>query len=389
MAERRACRVTAVRTVMLVIAALLPAVRAFAADVSAPAAAPAPATTASRSSTSPANQLPAEVERVLRWLPPDSQTLLVHRNPDRAIRAIAKLPADARQPNAADLRYVLPAALLGANVAPIAPDLARFLAGQSVEVVVEGSRRFHAPINLGLMPYQGAHIVVLKRDPGDEGAKFMNDMGARTRLPREIIEGQEVLHFKTDPQPPIVRDVWDIYLARPLPEVFILATDQSYLRELLERLNSPVVLTAPRAFAADLPEWREIDTSQPFWALRHYDRADAAGDPTSPFGGRKSANVPDDRAIGVALSYDPEKSPLPAVRYLSADHARIAEIAHSQWSHPSEHLTPQFRQRAPGVIEIAPAAAAAAAASEPQDRARGDGMYLFVLMVVLGHCVMI
>jgi hypothetical protein len=365
MAERRACRVTAVRTVMLVIAALLPAVRAFAADVSAPApasaAAPAPATTASRSSTSPANQLPAEVERVLRWLPPDSQTLLVHRNPDRAIRAIAKLPADARQPNAADLRYVLPAALLGANVAPIAPDLARFLDGQSVEVVVEGSRRFHAPINLGLMPYQGAHIVVLKRDPGDEGAKFMNDMGARTRLPREIIEGQEVLHFKTDPQPPIVRDVWDIYL--------------------------PVVLTAPRAFAADLPEWREIDTSQPFWALRHYDRADAAGDPTSPFGGRKSANVPDDRAIGVALSYDPEKSPLPAVRYLSADHARIAEIARSQWSHPSEHLTPQFRQRAPGVIEIAPAAAAAA--PEPQDRARGDGMYLFVLMVVLGHCVMI
>jgi hypothetical protein len=88
--------------------------------------------------------------------------------------------------------------------------------------------------------------------------------------------------------------------------------------------------------------------------LRHYDKAGAAADPTSPFGGRKPANRPDEKAVGLSFVFDPEKSADARVTYLSADENILAHAQTNLFPLQAElgfrELHVRYRQAEPGIV---------------------------------------
>src|SRR5262245_18741692 len=98
-------------------------------------------------------------EQSLDWLPEDTETLIV-----------AQVPFEIPQPTAEQLK--LDEAIRFLPFGPVLrlqdEMLYKELVGQKVLCAIEGSRRFTAPRNLGMMPYQGAHI--LQFDPEADGA---------------------------------------------------------------------------------------------------------------------------------------------------------------------------------------------------------------------------
>ncbi len=75
-----------------------------------------------------------------------------------------------------------------------------------------------------------------------------------------------------------------------------------------------------------LHEWTYVNKKAQFWGLRHYDRQQAKYDPTSPFEGKKSANFPDEGAIGLTYQCD-AKTRRATVTYLTAAGADTRKIA--------------------------------------------------------------
>ncbi len=112
--------------------------------------------------------------------------------------------------------------------------------------------------------------------------------------------------------------------------------------------------------------------------MRHYDKGGAGTDPTSPFGGAKTANISDDKAIGLTFSFDPEKSPFATIAYLSGGQNAIAEtFAQVSTERGVNEMHAQYREVEPGVFE-------------GRYNLSGDEsvqIFSFVLMALLGHAV--
>jgi hypothetical protein len=128
----------------------------------------------------------------------------------------------------------------------------------------------------------------------------------------------------------------------------LIATDRDYLADVLNRMGRRA---NTRALPEELPEWKQVDTSAQFWAVRHYDKDGAKTDPTSPLSGLElAANNPDKQAIGLALSYRTQADEL-TIKYLSANPA-AAKIAEESWKPESYALSPRIRAQEEGVIEV-------------------------------------
>src|SRR5260370_8312311 len=70
--------------------------------------------------------------------------------------------------------------------------------------------------------------------------------------------------------------------------------------------------------------------------MRHFDRSQSQLDPTSPFGGKKSANLPDEQAVGLIYKCDPSKDMKATLVYLSGDKRRIKDIEQNRFPKSSE-----------------------------------------------------
>ena len=133
---------------------------------------------------------------------------------------------------------------------------------------------------------------------------------------------------------------------RPRPNILLCATDKSYLEELLTRLRAP---DKKRALPSELPEWKQVETAAPCWAVRHFARDRSAWtDPSSPIGG--GAVFDDSQAIGMTFWLDPAHQQLAEVRYVSQN-PKALEIMKGGWDH-LEGVTVKVTQRKPGVIAI-------------------------------------
>ena len=191
--------------------------------------------------------------------------------------------------------------------------IAGMFKGRRLQWAIEGSRHFRDPAGLGEMPYEGCEIVVFKDDISVNRRSFLNS--AKTiGFTTEEIEGQAVATY----QEKMEADVWTILVAFPRTKMVLIATNRDYLQQVLARMKSP---GNSKALPIDLPEWKHVNVEAPFWGLRHFDKGQAAQDPTSPFGGKKIANVKDDQAIGVTFSFDPAKSSTATVTWISGDTA--------------------------------------------------------------------
>jgi hypothetical protein len=294
-------------------------------------------------------------EELLRWLPEDTETIMVAQG---AI-AIPKKEADRFQ--FAEALSLLPA---GPTFSFAKELLHKELQGQKVLMAMEGSRRFTSPKNLGMMPYEGCHILQFESDDVVRQAFKVCQDKAEKKIE---LAGVQVAVFSEKME----EDVWSIFICRPRAGVLMCATDKAYLETTLKRMNGKA---EKRALPAELPEWKHVDRKAKIWGVRHYRKEFAKTDPSSPLRPRAAANVPDPTAVGFVFWYSPGAENMIRARYLSQAKDAV-EIAAKGWNHPSEKLEPTIKRADAGVVEI----------SESLAEDRTAHMFLFVLLGYLGH----
>jgi hypothetical protein len=245
---------------------------------------------------------------------------------------------------------------------------------QKVLLAVEGSRHFRAPRGLGELPYEGCAIAVFAEDQSDRSAALLADV-SKFALRIDEIEGQKVAVF----QERMEEDLWTVLVATPKKNVVVVATDRDYLRETLSRIKTHVMAGA---LPDSLPEWKYVDRHSEFWGLRHFDNSQfAKKDPTSPFGGQKSANVPDERAIGFSFSFDPAKNQSVTINYLSNSPTLISDMKRHFFPTETEPgikgLNIRYRELSPGVVQGS------------FDLSSADSVFIFMFMLMghLGHAI--
>jgi len=243
--------------------------------------------------------------------------------------------------------------------------------GCTVSLCVEGSRRFRPPTSLGGMRFEGCSITILKQD-FTERTTLLNQMASHAKRFHNL-EGHRVAEFEEK----LEEDIWKVFVAMPAPTVLLCATDQAFLTEVLSRMHQKAL---NRALPEALFEWRHVNTSAKFWSLRHYDKAQAQYDPTSPLSGHQlAANWPDTGAVGIVFEYDPARSKVAAVRYFSRNQKGLKSFSDEmkKASYPGQDFKPQFNETNPGIIEM----------TVSLDENEQAGMFLFVLLMLFGHGV--
>lgn len=316
---------------------------------------------------------PAALSKALSWLPADTETLIVANGPfsipqpktetdESRTRVLPKKEIN-------EMFEALPTALVG-----LPEGLIQKLNGRKAAFAMEGARHFRSPSGLGEMPYEGCDIVVFVADVVSLGEAFMKDSkNVATKF--EEIDGQTVAVFHKK----LEEEVWTTLVAFPKPNVLVVATSRDYLREVLGRISGAIGL---RALPHKLPEWKYINIHAHCWGLRHYDKRQANLDPSSPIGGEKSANFPDDKAVGLVFDSDAAPGRGTTITYISGA-KNVLEIVQEGLFPPQSDpdsitdLHIRYREIAPGVVQGS------------FDLAHSDPVwyFTFMLMAVLGHGV--
>ena len=160
---------------------------------------------------------------LLGWLPPDTETLAVARGPFRC-------PAKTDDSKVEEPQL---AALLEWNaIRPLGiRDYAflKFLSGRTVLLAVEGSRNCRLPSGM-MMPYDGCHILVFQDPLPDRGAALTKALAAHSARSTEHA-GHRVFVIRER----MKQDAETVCFTLPRPDVLLVATDEKFLREVLER----------------------------------------------------------------------------------------------------------------------------------------------------------
>jgi hypothetical protein len=287
--------------------------------------------------------------QIVDWLPPDTETLFVVNGP---FQMQAEGEEMRRAANLARLLERLSCSPLGVRKGALIKELA----GQEVALAVEGARHFRHASGLGMSRYEGCQVIVFQRDLGAAGDSLKKALASASKTTQEIA-GHEVFSLEEK----FEKDVWTFFFTQPLPNVLVCATDQGFLGEVLARMDRP---EGKRALPKDLPEWKHVDTTARFWAIRHFDL-------DSPL-------AIDPEGVGLVFTFNPGEGPeekvSATVKYLT-DENDLGKIAKA-WTYVGEaKLTPKVKQLAPGVVEIT---------AHLRDE-RDAGRFFFVLLFHLGH----
>ncbi|SRR6266480_61294 len=319
-----------------------------------------------------------DLKRVLSWLPADTESLLVANGPFwiSTFRIGQERYQNRKATNEELEKHFEGLTLDLFNFSSGKSLLEKHLEGKKVLFAAEGSRHFRTPAGLGELPFEGCALAVFKDDLGDRRDAFMKE-AAHVAVRMEEIEGQKVAVFEE----PSEQDIWTIFVTFPQEGVVLAATDKRFLQEMLARMRGA---EGERALHDTLPEWKYVNKQAQFWGLRHFDKRQANMDPTSPFGGRKSANIPDDEAIGLTYQCDPSKERKATLTYLSGPRAEIRKVEESRFPSSSEPedtagLHIQYRELEPGVIQ----STYDLSSSRPLD------WFFFVFMLSMGHAIYI
>lgn len=303
------------------------------------------------------------VKKVLWWLPENTQTISVVRGPFKAIAPISELPKRMSAIKQVDLALKMDH--LGAFRTIREGRFYKHLIGRTVLFSMEGSRKFRAPTDLGEMLYEGCDVIVFQQGLGSVRDTLFKQMQNYGKLIPEIA-GQQIIMFEEK----LEADIWKIYVAMPEPNVLLCATDQDFLSEVLKRMQQK---GQRRALPEELPEWKYVNTGAKFWSVRHYDKDDAQSDPSSPLNGeQRAANWPDTQAVGIVFDFDPIRSKVAKIKYLSANKDALQLFSKE---HSTEDFKPRIQQSAPGVIEM----------RISFDNPEVVWMFLLILRGVLGH----
>lgn len=303
------------------------------------------------------------LEDILWWLPENTETIIVAKGPFTII------DSDTNESN--DLKHALEQVSYGPLSIIQQGKLLKPILGQTLLFSVEGSRKFRPPADLGSMKYEGCHVLVFGQDFAGARNSFIKVLETQAKEVQKIA-GHQVMVFEQK----LERELWKIFVVSPKPDVVLCATDQSFLSDVLNRMESR---GKSRALPESLPEWKQVETTARFWAVRHYDKENATRDTTSPLLGKQAAaNAPDKQAIGITLTYNPNGNNEAKIKYLSAN-AEAAKIANKYWNPGAYKLNPKISRSELGIVEIV----------VNPDRQDVFPIFLLLLLAAFGHAIYI
>jgi hypothetical protein len=298
----------------------------------------------------------SQVDEVLNWLPLDTETIIVAKGPFKIERS-GDRQSFHFQTAAQSMAFGI--------LQELKP---KDLASKSISLAIEGSRCFRSPRGLGMMPYQGCQVIVFEEGAAPALAAAMQSLVQKARRTTEL-SGKRVAVFEERWE----QDTWTLYVTQPKPQVVLCATHEGYLKDVLSRMEGK---PSARAMPQDLPEWKYVDTNSPVWALRHYSKANAAQDPTSPLRDEaaNTPSTPDPGAVGIAFFYDSTKK-LATVRHVT--YAKDSSTIPGKNWYALDELKPKIEKIEAGVVQI----------TITIDSERVGNAFLLLLLAHLGHAV--
>jgi hypothetical protein len=208
--------------------------------------------------------LPPHVERVLRWLPEDTETLIVARS----VTLLHPGP---------DVAYTwedFGAYLATCNLDLVADGkLSKPLLSRKMEYVVHGARNFDSVSSFGSLRSESCAIVVFEADLGDAGKEWTESLRKAAKSVRTLV-GREVFVFPstTVMEGGFKETPWQgTYFVLLKPNTLLCASSDRYLESVLRRMDDT---PGTRALPDNLPEWKHIDFDSSVWMLRHLPKSD-------------------------------------------------------------------------------------------------------------------
>lgn len=207
-----------------------------------------------------ARKLPPRVESVLRWLPEDTETLIVARS--------VTLPAEPKLGELVNWQDFGVSLATGDLSLVAGGKLLKPLQGRKLEYVIHGAMNFESVSSFGSLRSESCAILVFETDLGD-AVKVWNESLRKDAKAVRTLVGREVFVFPstTTMEPWVKQTKWQgTYLVLLKPNTLLCATSDRYLESVLHRVNgSPKA----RAFPDHLSEWKQVDLDAPVWLLRH------------------------------------------------------------------------------------------------------------------------
>ena len=214
----------------------------------------------------------SDIEDIIRALPQDTETIAVAQVPFTLSAMTPTVQIDALQ---VARGYVL--ALLGAAEKG---EVFKALEGRAMRFSMVMARNFRnhpsdgsQALPLGMIDYQGCSVYAFAGPISET---------VFPKVPEISIFGKRVwlMQGKLYEQARDATPRTDTYLFTLLKEDTILAcNDRNFFESLVQRVSVPPV---EHGLPANLPEWKYVERSAPFWGFRHF-KPDAPGtDPTDP-----------------------------------------------------------------------------------------------------------
>jgi hypothetical protein len=204
------------------------------------------------------------------------------------------------------------------------------LDGRQIVFAMAGGRDFAFSEGLSPSRYQGCHIVLFADALGPAGEAVMK----RLRMDAEsvrLVAGCETFAFDS----PFRKSVWvaaeaweGVFITQPQPNLLLIATDEAFLRDVLERRSQKPI---DRALPDELPLWKYVDQTSAAWMIR---------------------NLQGESAAAAVFNLHPGgRNEFQAVYFPMAGAAdRTLRLAKDRWLVPEVGMTPQLRETEDGAV---------------------------------------
>jgi hypothetical protein len=252
--------------------------------------------------------VPETVDRVLRWLPPDTESFWVNQEP-------FKVDAEELE----QLRYRKPIYFYSVDRLGALNEhlFYRAMSGRTVRFAIAAARNLRQQqyTTPGLMVAQDVIYFYFLDGPVDL-PPHDETMGGRP-----IWRGIGKVDSGGPYGPGISRSMRDDenWLALARPNALIMTNSKALLGKVLGSIDSG---SPTSAFQKDLPEWMQLSQQASFWGLRHFS-AEAKPKAGEPGFATAQLPKPDGHAVGIAVQFNAGSQQL-EIRYLSS--AQLATV---------------------------------------------------------------
>ena len=266
--------------------------------------------------------LPEAVSHFLRWLPVDTETIIVARS------FVTLVPDQNAKPDWEQVR----------NISLIPEDLSTSPAtllfrGRRIKLAVKGGRSFESVSAFGSLRFAGCSIIEFEDpwlgkdllDSLKKNAKSVRRIGDRDAF---VFPDQTVMESFHK-----LKEWQGLFITVLSPSIVLCATSDAYLRELLERIAEDQPLK--RALPAELPEWKYVDPQAPCWAIRNI-----------------PGNTRGRQVIGLVWALKPRGREVFEVTYLSPHDADATKLVHGLWQPATIAVHPTIQSKDDGTTVV-------------------------------------